>query len=357
MKSTNLLHNKENLNNSPVFYRGVIEDRKDPKKLGRCKVRILGIHPFNALRTGVNMGVPTDELPWAELMQSTAYTGGMSGIGVSAVPLQGSWVWVFLENGDFNRPVIVGLIYGISNEQRPGSPKVWGFHDPAKEFPIKDRLGEPDFNRLACNRKVIPETLIGTVKDAKRDLSIPTATGNTWDELKQKTTSADYPDNKVIEMKGGSFIEYDDTPGNQRFHWFHKTGTYWEVVEEGDDTTKVSRDKYSIINRDNMNLVKRDEFTTIRRHHELKVDKDQHILIGGDHEEIVKKDVTQVYKKNMYTKVSKHTQLETGTDYSLKAGTNIKVQAGTNMEVKAGTVMSFKAGSLMTHKAPMIKLN
>ena len=42
-----------------VWWNGVVEDRKDPLFLGRCRVRILGWHTANKSE------LPTDMLPWA----------------------------------------------------------------------------------------------------------------------------------------------------------------------------------------------------------------------------------------------------------------------------------------------------
>ena len=41
-----------------VWWQGVVEDRQDPLKLGRCRVRIAGGH------THIKMEVPTADLPW-----------------------------------------------------------------------------------------------------------------------------------------------------------------------------------------------------------------------------------------------------------------------------------------------------
>lgn len=43
--------------NKPSFYFGIVEDRHDPAHLGRCKVRIVGMHTHDK-----NL-LPTDDLP------------------------------------------------------------------------------------------------------------------------------------------------------------------------------------------------------------------------------------------------------------------------------------------------------
>ena len=60
-----------------VWWQGVVEDRYDPLKLGRCRVRILGYHTDNK-QEGV--GIPTSDLPWATPSQPIT-SAAMSGIG------------------------------------------------------------------------------------------------------------------------------------------------------------------------------------------------------------------------------------------------------------------------------------
>jgi hypothetical protein len=42
-----------------IWWTGVVEDRQDPLKLGRCRVRCLGWHSTN------KSDMPTNRLPWA----------------------------------------------------------------------------------------------------------------------------------------------------------------------------------------------------------------------------------------------------------------------------------------------------
>jgi hypothetical protein len=344
-----LVENQDNINNiqnQNIFYRAVVENNNDGGVHGKCQVRILGIHPINALRTGINMGVPVAELPWAELMVSTSFHGGMSGYGISAVPLKGSWVWVFLDGGDWNRPIIVGLISGTSNMERPGSPKAQGFHDPDKVYPEKPRLSEPDINRYAANRKVMSDSLIGKIKDPDRDKGIPTVTGKTWDELKELTSAVAYPKNTVFETIGGSFIEYDETSGS-RMHWFHNTGTYWEVVKEGDYTMKVKRDRYEIVDRDMYRLNKRDEFQTIQRDSEYKIDRDEFRFVGRHHEETVNKTVKQIYNDTQDTTVAKTCTRTYAKDLVESTGTTCKESYAGGQTTDGGPQIKITAGVIL----------
>lgn len=93
------------------FYTGVVEDRTtDPLKLGRCKVRVFGLHSENKLE------LPTADLPWAIVMQPVT-SAAMSGIGFSPVgPVEGSWVVVIFTDEDNQQPVIIGTLGGIPQQ-------------------------------------------------------------------------------------------------------------------------------------------------------------------------------------------------------------------------------------------------
>ena len=67
-----------------IFYYGCVENRLDPMKLGRCQVRIAGIHTEDKTQ------LPTEDLPWS-LPLGSIYSASISGIGRSPTGLvQGS---------------------------------------------------------------------------------------------------------------------------------------------------------------------------------------------------------------------------------------------------------------------------
>ena len=89
---------------------GVVEDRKDPLKLGRVKVRILGYH-FADLQT-----LPTADLPWAMPMQPIL-SAANSGVGDAPVgPVEGTWcIGFFADGADCQQPIVMGTIGAIPN--------------------------------------------------------------------------------------------------------------------------------------------------------------------------------------------------------------------------------------------------
>jgi hypothetical protein len=90
-----------------IFYTGVVENRGDPMRLGRCQVRIVGLHSENKTE------LPTDMLPWAYPMQPVT-SAAMNGIGYSPVgPVEGTWVVIFFRDEECQQPIMIGTFGGI----------------------------------------------------------------------------------------------------------------------------------------------------------------------------------------------------------------------------------------------------
>ena len=88
------------------WFIGVVEDRHDPEKLGRLRVRCLGIH------TSDKNKIATADLPWASVTLPTT-ASGISGLGQSpSFIVEGSWVWGYFRDDSKQEPVILGTLPG-----------------------------------------------------------------------------------------------------------------------------------------------------------------------------------------------------------------------------------------------------
>lgn len=97
------------------YYTGIVENRDDPLKLGRCQVRVFGVH------TESLDDVPTSALPWAlPLMPITS--ASLSGIGHSPTgPVNGTMVLVYFQDGESKQmPIMMGTLPGIPQNQNSG---------------------------------------------------------------------------------------------------------------------------------------------------------------------------------------------------------------------------------------------
>lgn len=90
--------------NQFTWWSGIVEDRNDPLKLGRVRVRIFGMHSDNTAR------IPKEKLPWAQIMVPT--TGTQSFVG----PRPGDWVMGFFQDGTNGQlPVVMGTYLGVDS--------------------------------------------------------------------------------------------------------------------------------------------------------------------------------------------------------------------------------------------------
>jgi len=90
-----------------MFYTGIVENRQDPLYLGRCQVRVVGLHTHDKVL------LPTKDLPWAVLMRPTS-SSGMSGIGSTPVgPVEGSTVIIVFADKNEQMPIMLGTVGGI----------------------------------------------------------------------------------------------------------------------------------------------------------------------------------------------------------------------------------------------------
>lgn len=90
-----------------MVYIGVVENRDDPLRLGRCQVRVVGLHNHDKNE------LPTADLPWAYPVQPVT-SAGINGIGWTPLgPVPGSWVVILFQDADNQMPIMLGSIGGI----------------------------------------------------------------------------------------------------------------------------------------------------------------------------------------------------------------------------------------------------
>jgi len=300
--------------NKSTFYRAVIEDNNDPQKLGRVRVRIMGVHPDDKVK------VPPDTLPWAEVMVSNIF-GLNTGIGISAVPLNGTWCWVFLESGDYNKPVVVGLSVGTAVDVSGQDT----FKDPDGVFPMKDRLDESDINRLSRVEK-LSETIKQKIED-KQDKEGEFTAGETIEPLPKDGDGA-YPDITTVETKSGHVITVDDTPGNERIRLYHKSGSYMELRPDGTMVTKTVKNKhatttenvYEHIIKSMELIIDESRYTHIKRDNKYLIDKNEDTEIGGKRTEYVKGTQTETVDGAVSEKFNAGQTTNGGPKIDLDAG-------------------------------------
>ncbi len=259
-----------------VWWTGVVEDRLDPEKLGRLKIRMLGYH------TDDKTLIPTEDLFWAYPSQSIT-NAAMNGIGRSPTGIvEGTHCWGFFRDGHSAQdPIICGTLGGIPQaEAKPND----GFNDPNGTYPKSDYIGEPDTNRLARAEKT-DETYLKT-KEENLDKGVAIAFGGTWDEP-ESPYGAEYPYNHVVESESGHVMEVDDTEGAERIHRWHRTGTFDEYHPNGDSVQHIVANRYTIVAGDDFVHISGNCNITVSGNANIHVEGDSNIQTDGNHKEEV----------------------------------------------------------------------
>lgn len=183
-----------------AWFFGTVEGRDDPKQIGRVQVRIYDIHPPDKSL------VKTEDLPWAYVIMPP-FSAGSNQIGLSPTGMiVGTTVFGFFADANERQmPIVLGTLASIPQG-------LMEKHD----VPIQAR-GSNDIAGAAIG----PEPA--------------------------SSFAAQYPYNKVIKTEGGHVIELDDTPGHERIHMYHKSGTYTEINSAGQKVEKVANNNYHIV--------------------------------------------------------------------------------------------------------------
>lgn len=346
------------------YFFGVVEDRQDPLKAGRLRVRIVGVH------TQDKLALPTTDLPWA-LCVLPITASGISGIGFSATGLlEGSWVFGFFRDGHFRQePIILGSLPGRPIELADNRK---GFYDPNEIYPkYKD---EPDVNRLAVNSKDADgnetnPSLSLTIRRETRITGIATADynsmvaadgeftqasdGTTWNQP-EIPYNASYPYNHVYESESGHIQEFDDTPNAERIHIRHRTGTSTEIHPNGDSTNIIKGDQYTITSGNNQVYIQGQSDTTINGRHKLYINKNGQsnnhydIEIGPGANINIQVDNGDI---NLHT-LNGRLNLNSGGDTNLKVGGSLTIDvAGNLVQNVEGNTTENTSGSVIVRGA------
>ena len=322
------------------WFVGVVEDRQDPQKLGRVRVRCLGYH------TEIHEDLKTADLPWAHPMNPIT-SATVSGIGQTPLgPVEGTWVVGFFSDGaDAQQPIIMGTLPGVPNEL-PTKDGSKGFQDRLNaNYPkYKD---EPDTNRLAVNDEENPHPTL-TLRKADRDLAVGVANTDIttvvddivqadqsafWDEP-ETTYAAKYPFNHVMETEGGHLREYDDTVGAKRIHERHSSGTGYEIFDDGTKITRVKKDNY--------NIVSADEYCHIQGTARETIDGGLRVKVNNNAQ------ASNNYAIEVGSGANVTIEVQNGDINLISQLGDVNLKAGKNMNIDVAQALNIKVGGAIT---------
>lgn len=220
-----------------------------------------------------------------------------------------------------------------------------GFQDPNGVYP--KYKNEPDTNRLAAGNNLGRTYVVK--KEAAMKMGIKIANGGTWDQS-PVPYNATYPYNKVTQTESGHVMEFDDTPGSERVHLYHRSGSFIEWDANGTQVNRIVGDGYEIIERNGHVYAKG----------ALSVTVDGALNVRTDN--IFNLEVSGASKINIYNNadinISGNTNLAVGGEFNLKAARinmestgqfNIKSDSGLN--IHSVKDMNFKSEAGMFSSA------
>lgn len=297
------------------FYMAVVEDRNDPKMMGRVRVRVMGVHSPDRKND-----IPIDSLPWSVVMHSPSES---STSGKISQLVEGTWVIVMYVDENMQDPIVFGSLPSYMGPQRPDYEQ--GFSDPFGVYPRftngesdTSLIGKPDEWKQHPTYNTRERTKIKEIPVAKvypsdtvseRDTNGGIYNRETWDELPPRSQGcSQYPYNDVKEYEGGIVQEYDSSPGSTRIATMHPSGTYDEVLVDGSKTTKIIGDGYEIVMGNNQMYIKGNLDITVEGNMRHLVKGDYTLEVGGNYYQYV--------NKNKSSKVALNDTLEVGENQS-----------------------------------------
>jgi len=366
---------------------GVVEDRFDPEKLGRLRVRCLGVHTSNKNK------IATADLPWASVLLPTT-SAGISGLGQSpSFIVEGAWVWGYFRDGSglMQEMVIVGTLPGKPAEL--GNTES-GFYDPNFRLD-KDgqptnisvypkEMAEPDTNRLAVNNPDKEHTSLTSRKADRLEPTgevkqVPTAD---FDEVGSNIAASDtdnwsqpaitynavYPYNHVFESESGHIKEYDDSftvdedgirTNHYRIYERHSSGTSYEIDTAGNRIDLNMASYFNITNKDNKHYIKGNSDVTIDGRHKVFINKsgtadnNYDIQVGPNANVNIQVDNGNL---NVVTKTGQF-NFDVGSDMNVNVGGNYNLNVqGSETKTVEGTTTHNTTGST-TIRGSTIDLN
>lgn len=277
-----------------IWFFGRVEDREDPLKLGRVRVRAYNLH------TDDETLLPKDLLPWATPLQSIT-SAGMAEIGSSPTGLrEGSIVWGFFADGEEAQiPMVVGVL--------AGKPKVKDeeIHDVAQRARGIDNLKNdyiPDIEPKMAYKGKYPFV---------------------------KTFTSEANDGK------GHLIEIDDTEGHERLLAWHTKGSYCEVNQDGRLVIKAVDSSYFLTVKDSTIYAGGNLTIIVEGSAGIGVKGNVNIQVDGSIIANVGGDLTiNSVAGNSSILTSGSTSVESDGNITIKSSSDINIEADGNVKIK-----------------------
>ena len=307
-----------------VWWMGVVENRDDPLKLGRCQVRIYSWQSEDL------SDIPSTDLPWAHPVNAL-------NTGTFTTPKESDMVFGFFADGkNAQIPIMFGTVPNFNSV--PANGKL-GFNDIRSLDKIKvspkkivSRTYKTDGSGVVIGEANTANTDVleslrypheddvespsptGLSRNAPKDYDLIAARKKRGNQFVETADSKQfiepvppyapqYPFNQVLDTESGHVLEFDDTPGKERVSLSHRSGSFVEYFPSGTKVEEIVKNSYKV--------VMSDDHIHIMGHVFVSIDSDVYIRAKGD--------VFVEGGNNLDVKVSGKMNLSVGEELNIKA--------------------------------------
>jgi lysozyme len=361
-----------------VWWFGVVENRQDPLGLGRVQVRIYGWH------TDSLADIPSVNLPWASVVHAANERA-------FATPREADVVFGFFADGRSGQtPIVMGIVPGYFTvppntgqgfgDLRSQATLVYAPKHPVSRtyntdgsgitigeantgsntvlesfrHPNADELDQDSITGVARY-----ENLANTVIQARKnnlDKNILSADGFQWSEPYPAYNPL-YPYDQATETESGHVFELDDTPGFERIHIAHRSGSYVEWFPTGTKVEKITKSNYQIVMADDYLHVMGKVAITVDADCLIRVSGDVILEGGGDLSANVAGDF-DVSVGGAFNVKAQSANFDISGDYSAIAGSihltgptdisgdHVNLESSGDLNLKAGGSGNFEGSSV-----------
>lgn len=275
--------------------KGIISSNDDPGKVAG----LLSVSHLLGAGGAISFASGKDNKDANGVTGKTYYDLGALAVGTT-IPLQNGAASDIPANVDPS---------GSLNNMNDLQPRA--FADPNNEYPKCDYREAPDTNKLAAGS--IEKTIIEKRRNNRRE-DVPVVTGDPWDEP-FPAFCAKYPYNQTFETEGGHVVEFDNTPGQERIHVYHKAGTFIEIDVNGSMVRKTAGDNFELIEHNN--------YLYTRGAYNLTVEGATQILVKNKVDLQVYGEVNATINNNLNLNVAGDMNIITGGAFNVKTGAGI----------------------------------
>ena len=207
------------------IYTGIVENRNDPLKIGRCKVRVHGVHNSDTAK------LPTEDLPWC-IPINPVTSASISGVGSNPGVVVGTIVAIIFTDPDKQQPVMIGTIPGVP--QDPVENTGMAYKQNSRQLDFLNSITEGEDGQLVESKGVTGSTANQTTLEEARPVSGHKISTEGLDNIKKSFTFSESP----YQDSDGNF-----TIGYGQQTWLGKpvTKTYPGSVSESEASTELER--------------------------------------------------------------------------------------------------------------------